>query len=91
MKKNIEIYVRNSSRHNFLMFHMGKSKKKTLIKGFDSGDIDSKDVEINVEMNILPEWITDLEQRELFEENIFGLHVRIPVSKITVSYSEDDE
>lgn len=89
MSKEIEIYVRPSSGRNHLNWYVSKLLQEKLITGLKNGTFDSDGVEINLELSILPEWITDEQQRARFESANESIHIRVPVSAINTYFDED--
>ncbi|MCJ0765277.1 hypothetical protein [Variovorax terrae] len=76
MKKQIEIYVRNSGDRNLLMLHVPEGMKERLIEGIRNGSFEAQDASIHLELSILNEW-KDVDNPE---------HVRLEVNEITASY-----
>ncbi|WP_139225645.1 hypothetical protein [Paracidovorax konjaci] len=78
MKKQIEIYVRNSGSRNLLMLHVPENMKERLIEGIRNGSFETKDASIHLELSVLNEW-RDSENPE---------HVRLEVNEITANYED---
>ena len=78
MKKQIEIYVRNSGGRNLLMLHIPEDMKERLIKGIRSGSFEAADASIHLELSVLGDW-KDSENPD---------HVRLEVNEITTNYEE---
>jgi len=88
MSHKVEIYVRQSAGRNYLNFHVSNILREKLLASLKNGAVDSDGVDINLELSILPEWITDEEQRARFENQRESMHIRVPVSAIN-TYFED--
>jgi hypothetical protein len=91
MTKKLEIYLRHSSRRTLLMFHVPDSEQKNFVESLQRGDFSSTTVEINLELSVRPEWISDPEAREAVKRSGTDIHIRVPLSAITATYSPDDE
>lgn len=76
MKKQIEIYVRNSGDINLLMLHVPESMKEQLIEGIRNGSFEAQDASIHLELSVLNEW-KDADNPD---------HVRLEVNEITANY-----
>lgn len=72
--ETVELYVRNSASRTLLNLHAGDeaiaaaeiAKKSGLPQAF-------------LELTVLPEWITDLDQRVAYQNSGELIHVRIPL------------
>ncbi len=73
--KGIEISVRHTHNGTLLNIHLDARAKQRLIAGLQSGRFDSRDTPINLELSVLPEWLTDPE----------STHARIPITVINVN------
>lgn len=74
-QRGIEIYVRHNSDGAMLNIHLDASTKERFIAALQEGRFSSADVSINLELFVLPQWVTDPE---------YG-HVRIPLTAINVT------
>lgn len=78
MKKQIEIYVRNSGDRNLLMLHVPESMKERLIEGIRNGSFEAEDASIYLELSVLNEW-RDADNSD---------HVRLEVNEIAANYED---
>ena len=91
MTKKIEIYLRHSSGRSLLMFHVPASNRNNFLEGLKRGEVSGNELGINLELSVLPEWITDPTERENFIRSGSNIHIRISLASITASYSEDED
>lgn len=76
-KAKIELYVRHSSNGTMLNFYLSPEGKECLQNALlDSGHVDGESVEINLELSVRPDWITDSDN---------PAHLRIPISALNLS------
>ena len=88
MSGEIEIYVRQSGDRNLLTLHIPERLREAFIAALRAGSFGGKSSEMQVELSVLPEWVTDEDQRDLLLEDGFPIHVRIPIAEITASYAD---
>lgn len=88
MDKNIEIYVRQSASRNFLTVHASPEIRDTLLNGLREGSFECGGSPTHLELSILPEWITDEDQRCHVKGDLDPIHVRIPISVICTHFSD---
>lgn len=74
----IEIYVRHSSDGAMLNIYVDSSTKQQLISALQSGQYESADASIHLELSVLPEWLA----------NQGEAHARIPIAAI--NFTETD-
>ncbi len=91
MAKKLEIYVRNSTERSLLMLHIPARSRNNFLDSLKRGEFAEDDLEMNLELTIRPEWISDPIEREKFVFSGNSIHIRIPLSAITTSYSNEDE
>jgi hypothetical protein len=91
MKKQLEVYLRPSAKRALLMFHMPESTKNAFFTALERGEVAIDDLKMNFELSILPEWITDPVERVRYERSGCLAHIRVPLSAITASYSDENE
>ena len=76
MKKEFEIYVRQSAGRNLLMLHVPEELKERFIEGLKNGSCEAQDVSIHLEMSVLEEW------KDVDDHN----YIRLELSEITANY-----
>lgn len=76
MKKEFEIYVRQSAGRNLLMLHVPEELKERFIEGLKNGSFEAQDVSIHLEMSVLEEW------KDVDDHN----YIRLELSEITANY-----
>jgi hypothetical protein len=81
MSSGIEIYVRPSGDRVLLNIYVPKSVRKQFLEGLRSGSFGDGDARINMELSVLPQWITESEDRVA---NQLPTHIRVPISAINV-------
>ena len=84
MGKEIEIYVCSSGERTFLNFYVSDDLRDQFFNELAKGSISSAMHPINLEFSVLPQWITDEEQRGVFESTGNVLHCRVPISNIEI-------
>jgi hypothetical protein len=88
MAKKIEIYIRDSGDRTYLNFYIPEALKEHLIDAVQTGSFSDDGVEVNLEVAVLPKWITDQVQKRNAELVNQSVHVRIPVDMINFQISE---
>lgn len=89
MKDKIEIYVRQSAGSNFLTLYIPERLRKDFIAGIADGRFQSNDSEVNLELFVLPEWMTNAESKKHIEDDSTPIHIRIPISVINTYFDSD--
>lgn len=82
----IEIYVRPSAHRVMLNFHVPEALKEALIAGIRNGSFSTDAARMNVELTLLPQWITDKSVRMQYEELTEDVHARIPIDTINTNF-----
>lgn len=82
MKGKLEVYIRHNSSGARVHIHVPESQKKSFLDAIKSGDCDLSNAGANFEMSILKEWFDCAEDGPA--------HVRVKLSGISVSYSQDE-
>ncbi|MDO9170125.1 MAG: hypothetical protein Q7U18_13695 [Methylobacter sp.] len=88
MKNKIEIYLRHSIGKVMLNLYVPKETKKRFLTGLKNGALELPEDSANFELSILPEWITDPEQRERIKNIGETIHVCIPIAAINTMYTD---
>lgn len=82
----IEIYVRPSGDRVMLNFHVPEALKEALIAGIRDGSFSTDAARMNVELSLLPQWITDGDDRKAYEKQFSSVHVRIPIDTVNTNF-----
>lgn len=85
--QTMEVYVRHNSGRSLLMFHIPTRIRESFLKGINNGEFSSTDCQTYLELSVLPEWITDVDVRELLQSRGEVIHLRIPLAAITASFN----
>lgn len=88
MDKEIEIYVRPSAGSNFLTIYAPSSTRDKLIAFLKNGVFQDPKTITHLELSVLPEWITDANQRAAFERDLGSIHIRIPIAAMNAYFEE---
>ena len=64
--------------------HMPNEVREKFRKAVMAGEISCREIPINLELAILPEWVTDEKQRRKLEKAHEIIHVRIPITRINI-------
>jgi hypothetical protein len=88
MSNEIEIYVRPSGDKMLLNFHIPEAARDKFIAGLREGHSDGKDTIMHLELSVLPNWLTDADERTQCFANSTSLHVRVPVAAINTHFGE---
>lgn len=88
MSKAVEIYIRNSGSRTLLNFHIPSDLKEAFISALRDGSFSEAGVDIALEVSMLPQWITDADQRSEAQECDHVVHARIPLSSINVQVTD---
>jgi hypothetical protein len=86
---DLEIYVRHSSGRALLMLHAPEALRATVLAAIKSGEIDSTQARMHLELSILPEWITDSSVRMQVSKIEDSIHVRIPISVLSMNFAAE--
>jgi hypothetical protein len=81
MSSGIEIYVRPSGDRVLLNIYVPKSVRSQFLEGLRSGSFGDDDVRINMELSVLPQWLTESDDGVA---NQLPAHIRVPISAINV-------
>ena len=79
--EGVEIYVRVSGGA-MINFYMTDDVREKFRKALMSGEVSCREFPINLELSVLPEWVTDEKQRRKLEKAHEIVHVRIPITHI---------
>jgi hypothetical protein len=82
----LAIYVRYSGGRNLLHVHLPAGERENFLSGLAAGEYSSEGT--HLELSVLPEWITDDEERAGLVAAGSLPHLRIPLSAINVIAGE---
>jgi hypothetical protein len=82
----IEIYVRHSGGRSLLHVHLPAGERESFLSGLAAGEYSSEGT--HLELSVLPEWITDDDERARLVASGSLPHLRIPLSAISVLSAE---
>ncbi len=88
MSKTVEIYIRNSGPRTFLNFYIPSDLKEKFISALRDGSLSDAEVDMALEVSVLPHWITDADQRSEAQKRSDVVHARIPLSSINVQVTD---
>jgi hypothetical protein len=88
MTSGIEIYIRPSGDKILLNFYIPEAVRDKFIAGLREGHFDGKDLNMHLELSVLPDWLTDASERTRCFANSTSLHVRVPVAAINTHFDE---
>lgn len=89
MKNRIEIYIRQSGGSGTLLnFHIPNNLREKFIEGLKNGAFECEAGSANIEISVLPEWITDPEQRGQLLHNDNPIHMRTCINTINILSDE---
>jgi hypothetical protein len=88
MEDGIEIYVRKSADRTLLNLHVPAHLKEQFIAALESGSFSDSCIPMALELSPLPDWITDQDLRGAATLAGTGVHLRIPLTAINLSFSD---
>jgi hypothetical protein len=86
---DLEIYVRHSAGKALLMLHAPEALRAIVLAAVKGGEVDSTKARIHLELSILPEWITDPSVRKQVSKIHDPIHIRIPISALSMDFSAE--
>jgi len=84
MHPKIEIYVRPSADDTFLTIYVPESLRDGFIEGLKNGVYKCEKGMVNLELAVLPEWLTDTNQKEWLSNNDGSMHMRTGLTAINI-------
>jgi hypothetical protein len=87
MTSKLEMYVR-ATHDGTLLTTYASSEIKGSLEKLTQGEVYAGGA--TLELSVLPEWITDAEERRRFVESGLSLHVRIPLDRVHLGHVDED-
>jgi hypothetical protein len=78
MRRQVEIYVRDSDQSAAMHFHYTGTSRDEFLCALQTGKLKLSSFKIDLELSVLPEWVTDPEQRAAVATS-GPIHIRIPI------------
>jgi hypothetical protein len=85
----LEVYVRHSAEKALLMFHAPETLRAAMLAVVKGNQLDGAKARIHLELSIRPEWITDPAVRKAVSKIDDAIHIRIPISALTMDFSAE--
>lgn len=86
---SIEIYVRHSAEKALLMFHAPETLRAAMLAAVKGNQLDAAKARMHLELSIHPDWITDPAVRKAVSGLDDAIHIRIPISALTMDFSAE--
>lgn len=83
-KPSVEMYVRHSAGLALFHVHLPAAFASTFIERLRGDQVTSDDAVVHLELSVLPEWVTDSDQRAQLTK-IGPVHVRVPIAQIALA------
>lgn len=87
-KNCLEVYVRHNSSGAMLNILADDLMRERIVNSLSAGKVDGTDISINLELSVLPEWVTDPETRKRVGQIPGTIHIRVPLAAINMLFEE---
>lgn len=87
MENQIEIYVRQSAGRTLFNLYVPEQMQKKFIEALRMGSFEAESTPTHLELSVLPEWVTDQDQRKELSSLGEPLHLRVPITCINTQFS----